>query len=96
MSDKAQPTTSDLLQKPLNTRLPQISTTNKQTVVLIGDSHIKDCSEKIYNFLNDTFSINGFTKPNATVEAITSPLYFKTQHYTVIVVALCGGSKDGG
>ena len=65
-------------------------------VVLIDDSYIKDCSEKICNILNDTFSVNGFTKPNATMEAITSPLYFKTQNYTVIVVVLCGGSKDGG
>jgi len=96
LSDKTEPTTSDLLQKPLNIRLPQISTTNKQTVVLIGDSRIKDRSEKICNFLNDTFSVIGFTKLNAIMEAITSPLYFKTQNYTVTVVVLCGGSKDGG
>jgi len=65
-------------------------------VVLIGDSHIKGCSEKVCNLLNDTFNVTGFTKPNATMEAITSPLYFKTQNYTMNVVVLCGGSKDGG
>jgi hypothetical protein len=72
LSDKTEAATSDLLQKPLNTRLPQITTTNKWMVVLIGDGHIKGCSEKVCNLLNDTFSVNGFTKPNATMEAITS------------------------
>jgi len=62
LSDKTEPTTCDLLQKPLNSRLPQISTTNKRTVVLIGDSHIKACSEKVCELLIDTFSVSGFTK----------------------------------
>jgi hypothetical protein len=30
------------------------------------------------------------------MEAITSPLSFKTPNYTMNVVVLCGGSKDGG
>ena len=46
----------------------------KHRIVLIGDSHIKRCSEKISKVLDDSYNVTGITKPNANLEAITSPI----------------------
>jgi hypothetical protein len=89
--------TSDTLQSFQISRSPKVSTAKKWRIVLIGDSHIKQSSSIIHNLLNDSYSVVGITKPNANLEAITSPLNFKAENYTRNDgVILCGGTTDVG
>jgi len=39
-------------------------------VVILGNSHLKGCTEKINNYPRDTFRITGWTKPGALAEEI--------------------------
>ena len=64
-------------------------------VVLIGDSHIKRCSEKISNLLDDSLNVTGITKANANFEAITSPIDVNVDGYTKDDVLIpSGGTKN--
>ena len=63
--------------------------------MLIGDSHIKNSLEKISNLLDDSYKTTGITKPNANLEAITSPTNFNVDGYTKNdVLILSGGTVD--
>jgi len=67
----------------------------KHKIFMIGDSHIRGLSEKVRNSLNDTFSVIGVTKPNATIEAITSPLHLPIDNLTKSDLNIFyGGTKD--
>jgi hypothetical protein len=39
-------------------------------VIILGDSHLKGCTERINNHLGDTFRITGWIKPSALAEEI--------------------------
>jgi len=54
----------------------------RHKILIIGDSHFRGLPEKISNCLNNSFSVVGITKPNAGIEAITSPLHFITDNLT--------------
>jgi len=61
----------------------------------IDDSHIKSCSEKISSLLDDSYNVTGITKPNANLEAITSPIDVNVDRYTKDdVLILSGGTMD--
>lgn len=63
--------------------------------MLIGDSHIKSCSEKISNLLDDSYNMTGITKPNANLEATTSPTDFNMDDCTRNdVLILSSGTVD--
>jgi len=63
--------------------------------VLIGDSHIKRCSEKFSNLLDDSYNMTGITKPNANLEAITLPIDVNVDGYTKDDnLILSGGTMD--
>ena len=63
--------------------------------MLTVDSHIESCSEKISNLLGDSYNMTGITKPNANLEAITSPTDFNVDGYTKNdVLILSGGTVD--
>jgi len=63
--------------------------------VLIGDSYIKRCLEKISNLLNDSYNVNGITKPKANLEGITLPIDMNVDGYTKHdVLILSGGTMD--
>jgi len=67
----------------------------KHGVVLIGDSHIKRCSENISNLLDDSHNVTGITKPKANLEAITSSIDVNVDVYTKDdVLILSGGTMD--
>jgi hypothetical protein len=51
---------------------------NRQKILVISDSHVRGLSDKVRNRLDDTFSVFGVTKPNADIEAITTPVHLKT------------------
>jgi hypothetical protein len=102
LHDSSVLTTSDSLHKPSFHKTsfyknPRNSVMKKQKVVLIGDSHIRGCSEKISNLLGDLYSVTGITKPHANLKVITSPSNFQTEKYSVSdVVVICGGNMDVG
>jgi len=61
----------------LGTHLHRFGTRPDPCYMLIGDSHIKRCSEKISNLLDDSYNVTGITKPNANLETLTSPIDVK-------------------
>jgi len=75
-------------------RKSTVAKVKKHRVVLIGDSHIKRCSEKISNLLDDSYNVTGITKPNAKLEAITSPIDVNVDIYTTDGLIISGGTVD--
>ena len=63
-------------------RKSAVAKVKKRRVVLIGDSYIKRCLEKISNSLDNSCNMNGITKPNASLEAITLPIDVNVDGYT--------------
>jgi len=61
-------------------KLNTLKACRRHKTLIIGDSHVRDLSEKIGNCLDNSFSITGITKPNADLEAITPPIYLKTEN----------------
>jgi len=72
LNDSTRPKLSDAAVKNWNSA---VAIVKKQRVVLIGDSHIKRCSEKISNLSDDSYNVTGITKPNANLEAIIFNLF---------------------
>jgi hypothetical protein len=67
----------------------------KAQITANGDSHIRGLSEKISNWLDDSFSVLGITKPNADIETITSPIHLKTGQLTKEdLIIFLGGTND--
>ena len=67
----------------------------RHKIVIIGESHVRGLSEKISSCLDDSFSVTGITKPNADIEAITSPLHLKTDNLTKKdLIIFYGGTKE--
>jgi hypothetical protein len=67
----------------------------KHRAVLIGDSHIKRCSEKVSNLIDDSYNVTGITKSNANLVTITSPIDVNVDSYTKDdVLILSGGNMD--
>jgi hypothetical protein len=48
----------------------QISTMNKHMIVVIGDSHIKECSEILSDHLDNNYNVTGFCKSNTDFKAV--------------------------
>ena len=48
----------------------QKSNKHSSKVVILGDSHLKECIEMINNHLGDTFRITGWFKPGTLAEEI--------------------------
>lgn len=68
---------------------------SKNKVLIIGDSHVRDLSVKIRNFLNVPLNVTGITKPNANAESITSSSHFATKNVTKKdLLIFYGGTKD--
>jgi hypothetical protein len=66
-------------------------------MVLLGDSHLRGCSEKVSNLLGEAYSVLGITKPNANLKAITLPSNLQTGKYSMSdVIVVCGGTLDVG
>jgi hypothetical protein len=81
--------------KPQPAHLSKISGKNQCKVILLGDSHIRGCSEKMADLLGSSYSVIGITKPNAKLSAITDLINLKTEKLTSKdVVILCGGIWD--
>jgi hypothetical protein len=57
------------LKRP-HARKSQISTINKHRIVVIGDSHVKGCSEILSDHLDNSYNVIGFSKSNTDFEAV--------------------------
>jgi hypothetical protein len=79
---------ASLVQVPLNKKI-------KHTILLTGDSHIRDCADKTKENLNKMFSVIGFVKPGAVINILTSSveLMVKSLTYNDVIVP-SGGTKD--
>ena len=76
-------------------QLPKTNCKNQRKVILLGDSHIRGCSEKLADLLRNSFRVIGITKPNANVKAVTDSINLKTEKLTrKDVVILCDGTRD--
>jgi len=81
--------------KPQPTHLSKISGKNRRKVILLGDSHIRGCSDKLADLLGNSYSVIGITKPNANLSAITDSINLKRKKLTSKdTVILCGGTRD--
>jgi lysophospholipase L1-like esterase len=69
---------------------------NQRKVILLGDSHVLSCSEKLADLLlGNSYSVIGITKPRANTKAVTDSVNLKAEKITRNdVVILCGGTRD--
>jgi hypothetical protein len=58
------------------------SAQNKHSIVLLGDSQVWGCSEKLSDILGSLCNIIGITKPNANIRAITNSINPKDENLT--------------
>jgi hypothetical protein len=64
-------------------------------VLLIGDSHARDCARKISNHLGNTYEVTGYVHPSSGLEVITnSPKKEITRMTKRDVVIMCGGVNN--
>jgi hypothetical protein len=72
------------------------SAQNKHRIVLLGDSQVGGCSEKLSDILGSSCNIIGITKPNANISTITNSINLKDENLTKKdVVIICGGTVQG-
>jgi len=55
---------------------------NKHRIVLLGDSQVQGCSDKLSDILRSSCNIFGVTKPNANIRAITNSINLKNENLT--------------
>jgi hypothetical protein len=73
----------------------EVSDNNQHNVLILGDSHVRGCSEKLADILGSGFTVTGILKPNANMSAISDFRYLKTEKLSKSdVVIVCGGTRD--
>jgi hypothetical protein len=50
---------------------------NKHKIIILGDSYVRGCSEKLTSILENAYSIIGISKPNSKIGAIIDYEYLK-------------------
>ena len=77
-----------------------ISRTNlkkDRKLILIGDSHARECAEKISNYLANSYEVTGYVNPSTGLEVITKSAKKKNDHMMQKdVVIVCGGATNTG
>ena len=64
-------------------------------VILIGDSHARDCTEKISNYLGNSYEVTGYVNTSTGLEGITNSAKKEIEHMTKKdVVIVCGGANN--
>jgi hypothetical protein len=60
-----------------------------------GDSHARECAEKISNYLGNSYEVTGYVNPSTDLEVITNSAKKETDHMTQKdVVIVCGGANN--
>ena len=71
------------------------SAKNKHRIVLLGDSQVWGCSEKLSDILGSSCNIIGITNPKVNIRAITDSINLKDENLTKKdVVIICSGTWD--
>jgi len=64
-------------------------------VILIGDSHARECAQKISNYLGNSYEVIGYVNPGTGLEVITQAARKELDHLTQKDVAIvCGGANN--
>ena len=64
-------------------------------VILIGDSHARDCAPKLSNYLDTSYEVIGYVSPGAGLEVITNLANKELDHFTQEdLVVVCGGANN--
>ena len=63
-------------------------------VFLIGDSHARECAEKISNYLRNAYEVTGYVHPSTGLEVITNSAKKETAHMTKKDAIVCGGANN--
>jgi hypothetical protein len=93
--DQSTTTNSDLNRKQTTPKKCPVPSKNKHKIIILGDSHVKGLSEKISNCIDSVYSVMGVSKPNADLNAITSPFHFKTNQFLKnYVIIVCGRTRN--
>ena len=86
---KGQKTYQKKCQKPNNLR------SRRQRILLIGDSHVRNCAKYLQNNLDEDYEVSGFAKPGANMEEIVNTVRKDIQTLNKKdVVIVWGGSND--
>jgi hypothetical protein len=76
-------------QKPNNFRA------TRQRILLIGDSHVRNCAKYLQHNLHEEYEVSGFAKPGANMEEIVNTISKDIQTLNKNdVVIVWGGSND--
>lgn len=76
-------------------QVPDATNKKKCKIILIGDSHVRGCSEKLVNHLGSSYNITGISNPNADLKPITSTINMRLENLMKkALVIVCGGTKD--
>ena len=69
--------------------------TSRQIILLIGDSHVRNCAKYLQHNLDEDYEVSGFAKPGANMEEIVNTVRKDIQTLKKNdVVILWGGSND--
>jgi hypothetical protein len=64
-------------------------------VLLIGDSHARDCARKISNYLGNDHEVTGYVHPSSGLKVIINSAKKEVTHMTKRdVVIVCGGVNN--
>ena len=64
-------------------------------VILIGDSHARDCAPKLSNYLDTSYEGIGYVSPGTGLEVITDLANKELDHLTQEdLVVVCGGANN--
>ena len=87
-------------QKPKKLRsVPHVirkKTGNKcHKIILIGDSHARECAQKLSNYLDNYYEVIGYVSPGAGLEVITNLANKELDHLSQEdLVVVCGGANN--
>ena len=74
---------------------PNSSRTRRQRILLIGDSHVRNCASDLQHNLDGNYEVSSFVKPGATMEEIVNTVSEDIQTLSnKDVVIVWGGSND--
>ena len=72
-------------------------TNNRRKVLILGDSHARDCAQELQHNLNRNFSVQGIVKPGASMkDIVSSPPNSVKNLSSKDTVVIWGGARDIG
>jgi hypothetical protein len=64
-------------------------------IIMIGDSHARDCAQKLSNYQDNSYEVIGYVSPGAGLEVITNSANKELDHLSQDdLVVVCGGSNN--